>query len=327
MFHQVLKLLADGQAHSIAQLCQHLSLTSTQLLLILNTLVEYGVPIHIPTFDTYQLRETLELLETATILMALTPSIRQRLAHCQILEVVDSTNQYALMQTALPTPGVFLSEYQTAGRGQYGRQWLSPYASGLCLSLKQHYATLNHSLIGLNLALAIAVVRTLRTLGADEVGLKWPNDVYWRGRKLAGLLMESRREKGYDVVIGIGMNINVPTVEGFSINQPWVDLTTVLGWTPSRNQLAANLIENGLATLEIYPQVGLAAFLSEWQTYDVMYGQTVTLKLPKLSQSQQREVVTGTACGIDAEGALLLRVNSGYQRYLSGEVSISRCNY
>jgi BirA family biotin operon repressor/biotin-[acetyl-CoA-carboxylase] ligase len=255
----------------------------------------------------------LELLEASQIWAELSTNSQQRLAHLDILDSVDSTNSYAFAQQDKAVPYACLAEYQTSGRGQHGRQWLSPYASGLCLSLKHRYATLNQPLAGLNIALAVTVVRVLHTLGASEVGIKWPNDVIWQNCKLAGLLLESRHaNQKYEIVIGIGMNIKMPQIETTAITQAWVDLYTVLGHSISRNKLAAMLIEQCLETLLNYPQLGLVAFMDDWHCFDLSYGKTVTLKIP------QKGFVTGTAWGINELGAL--RVDK--QDYAYGEVSL-----
>ena len=255
----------------------------------------------------------MELLEAAQIWAALSTNNQQHLAHLDILDSVESTNSYAFAQQNKAVPYACLAEYQTAGRGQHGRQWVSPYASGLCLSLKHRYTNLNQPLSGLNIALAVTVARVLLNLGASEVGLKWPNDVIWQGRKLAGLLLESRYyRKEYEIVIGIGMNVKMPQMETEVITQAWVDLCTVLGHSISRNKLAAMLIEQCLDTLNNYPQLGLVAFLDDWHKFDLSYGKTVTLKIP------HKGFVTGTAWGINELGAL--RVDEQY--YASGEVSL-----
>ncbi len=251
----------------------------------------------------------IELLDHNKILETLPDTIRQDLLRLDILDVVDSTNHYALAQHIAPF--ACLAEYQTAGRGRQGRQWISPYGSGLCLSIKQHYQNLQHSLAGLNIALAVTVTRTLYALGVTKVGLKWPNDVLWQGRKLAGLLLES---KNSDVVIGIGINVNMPDVK--TISQAWVDLNTALGHSYSRNTLASLLIAECLNTLQRYPDIGLAPFMQDWHCFDLSQGQQVTLTFP------QAPAISGIACGIDEQGALLVQVGQHRQRYEYGEVSL-----
>ncbi|HIE03089.1 MAG TPA: biotin--[acetyl-CoA-carboxylase] ligase [Thiotrichaceae bacterium] len=319
MYYCVLQILADGQAHTAEQLNQHLSLGPRELEQALNTLITYGIRLHSKAANTYQLTEPLELLDRSRILAALPKETGQLMADLEIHSVLDSTNRYILTQQHLSMPCACLAEYQTAGRGRQGRQWVSPYASGLCLSLKQRYVALNEPLGGLSIALAVTVARALHRFGASEVGLKWPNDVLWRGRKLAGMLLESRWRIDCEVVIGIGINVKMPPVETQNIAQPWVDLYTILGHSISRNALAAMLIEQCLQTLKTYSQVGLAAFLPDWHDFDLSYRHTVTLSY---EEREKWVTVTGTALGIDEQGALLLQVGKTIQRYIYGEVSL-----
>jgi BirA family biotin operon repressor/biotin-[acetyl-CoA-carboxylase] ligase len=198
---------------------------------------------------------------------------------------------------------------------------------------------------GLGIALAVSVVQVLHDLGATEVGLKWPNDILWRGHKLAGLLLETRWNKDCEVIIGIGINVKIPSPDT-TITQPWVDLYTVLGHSISRNVLAAKLIDQCYKTLILYPSQGLITFWPQWQRFDLSYGQQVTLKIPfhknknreiiansnsqkmvqpkpnTISTCQEGRFITGTAWGIDEQGALLLQVGSQRRRYICGEVSL-----
>ena len=339
MYHTVLQALADGHQHTAEQLIKQCHLRMTDLKQAFNTLNTFGIRVLERGTNTYQLTEPVELLDHARILAALPLSTRQRLAQIEIHTVLDSTNQYALARYCGAVPFACLTEYQTAGRGRQGRQWISPYASGLCLSLKPCYTIPYQPLSGLNIALAVTVAQTLRTLGATEIGIKWPNDILWRGRKLAGLLLESRGAKKCHIVYGIGINVKMHTSDTKAINQPFVDLSSVLGHKCiSRNTLAAKLIDHCLQTLDRYPQVGLTAFRQDWHRFDLSYGQSVTLQIPQNTFSKKeplktgqntkntlienKEYIMGTACGIDDQGALLLQVGHQKRRYACGEVSL-----
>ncbi len=330
MFHRILQVLADGQPHTVKELTSKLAVSPTKLEHFIKTLITYGVEFSSLAAPTYQLSEELELLEYHCLWAQIPEYTRQQIAYLEILDRVDSTNHYVLTQEQHPVPLVCLAEYQTAGRGRQGRQWVSPYASGLCLSIKQHYTRFNYSLGGLSIALAITVARLLYAIGVHEVGLKWPNDIIWRNRKLAGLLLETRiRNYCDEIVIGIGINVRMPMIELKNISQPWVDLQTILGQPISRNTLAAMLIEHCLQTLTSYSQDGLTTFISDWYRFDLLYGQLVTLEYStpdshSVSKKTQPRVVavTGKACGIDEQGALLLQVGNRKQSYSYGEARI-----
>jgi BirA family biotin operon repressor/biotin-[acetyl-CoA-carboxylase] ligase len=328
MFHRILQVLADGQPHTVQELTSKLAVSPRKLDHLIKILITYGVEFSSLNAPNYQLSENLELLEHASLWAKLPKYIQQQIAQLEIIDVIDSTNHYVLTQAQHPLPLICLAEYQTAGRGRHGRQWISPYASGLCLSIKQHYTRLNYSLGGLGIALAITVARLLRAIGAGEIGVKWPNDIIWRNRKLAGLLLETRKRNQLDeIVVGIGINVKMPGNQITTIEQPWVDLRTVIGQPISRNTLAALLIEHCLQTLMSYSQDGLTTFLSDWYHFDLLYGQLVTLENSTFNGDSTtaktlRRTVTGRASGIDEQGALLLQTDEGKQRYFYGEARI-----
>lgn len=266
--------------------------------------------------------EIVELLNHSRILAALSSASRQRLSHLDVLDTVDSTNCYAWTQQGFKGSYACLAEYQRAGRGRQGRQWISPYGGGLCLSIKHPYSfeTSFFPLDGLSIALAVTVAQILQEFGIHEIGLKWPNDILWHKRKLAGLLLESSQKRNLrEVVVGIGINVKVPATQ--KINQPWTDLYTIQGEaTISRNLLAVKLIDGCLETLTTYPNKGLTAFIPAWQRLDLLKGQSVTL----LQGTQN--LISGIAQGIDEQGALWLKTAQGTQRFVCGEVKVQWSN-
>ncbi len=258
-----------------------------------------------------------ELLVFDKIIAALDKPALDALTTLEIFPCVDSTNQYLWMQNA-PQGAVCLAEYQSDGRGQQGRRWLSPYASGISLSLSWHYTTPPQAL---SLALGVGVAQVLEVLGAQEVGLKWSNDVMWRNKKLAGLLIESRYVSGaWRLVIGLGLNVY--PIEGLENtrdnripSQMPTDLTAILGTPPSRNQLAAALITRFLQILCDYPHTGFAPYEKHWQRLDILKNQEVTVFSDNTSS-------VGIARGVDAQGALLLETAQGTQSFVSASVRL-----
>jgi BirA family biotin operon repressor/biotin-[acetyl-CoA-carboxylase] ligase len=312
---RLLMLLAAGQPQSQTDLCAALAIRPAALQQALQQLRNQGISLQQIAPEIYQLSEPLELLDKSKIFQALSPLAREQLGDFEIVPSIDSTNAYLLNSTQQAGFNLCLAEYQTAGRGRQGKQWISPYASGLCLSVKYRYPHLKQALTGLNLALAISTVKALWKLGATSTRIKWPNDIWWEGRKLAGLLLETRGMSTHqDVVMGIGMNLNLPA-DMPAVDQPLADLKTILGREISRNLVAAQIINHWVETFLNYPQTGLEAYADDWQAFDLLRGQVVQIHTAT-------EIVTGTAVGIDAAGALLVQVGQGLQRYLYGEVSV-----
>ena len=138
---------------------------------------------------------------------------RQEGAHPMLLQMTLALS--VVTAAAPPPPGsarVAFAEIQHAGRGRRGRSWLAPFGSGLTFSVAWTFAETPPGLPALGLALGVAVAEALRGLGLDEVRLKWPNDVVWRGRKLGGLLLQLKAEAGgaASVVAGLGLNVDLP---------------------------------------------------------------------------------------------------------------------
>ncbi|MFK5970853.1 MAG: biotin--[acetyl-CoA-carboxylase] ligase [Candidatus Marithrix sp.] len=298
MYQQVLKILNNRQIYTTKQLVTKLSISAKKLKEIIDDLVSYGIKLDNPTSDTYQIIETVDLLDIRKIRAELT----NKSVNLEIFDVVDSTNEHILAQTSIiEKPLVYIAEYQTSGRGRQGSKWVSPYASGLCLSIKYSYTDLN-ILNGLSIALAVTIAKMLYDLGIYEIGLKWPNDLLWRQRKLAGLLLENRCKKKCEIVVGIGINVRMSLVN--DISQPWIDLVSISKQIPTRNTLAANLIDSCLSTLLNYPNTGLNPFLDDWKRFDLSYGKSITL------YNSNGGTIKGIATGINEYGSLLINNKS-----------------
>ncbi|MBZ4193303.1 MAG: biotin--[acetyl-CoA-carboxylase] ligase [Candidatus Contendobacter sp.] len=262
----------------------------------------------------------LELLDRECILAGLTATAQSVLSRLELFPTLDSTNAYlqAGARDHWPSGAVCLAEQQSAGRGRLGRSWLTPFGASLALSLLWRFNLPPEKLSGLSLATGIAVARTLQAFGVSNVGLKWPNDVWWRKRKLGGILLDSGSDAGvFHVVAGIGLNVNLPSRTGELIDQPWVDLQEILA-TPviSRNRLAANLINELIETFIGFKQGGFADLAGEWARFDVITGQRVQLQM-------LNRTITGIARGVNITGALLLETESGeIKPYIGGEISL-----
>lgn len=252
----------------------------------------------------------------------LSPLARRLLTRLDLYLEVDSTNQRLLDRLAQESihGHVCLAEFQTAGRGRRGSRWITPFGAGICMSLGWRFEMPPSSLIALSLATGVGIMRVLEALDISGTGLKWPNDVLWNGRKLGGVLVEVKAGTGAytDVVIGIGLNVAFPESKIDVIDQPWVDMETILGRRVSRNELAAGLIGELLGILDACAEEGLARFTQEWQRYDLLRGAEVALSLP------DGEVIVGVSQGIDSEGALLVCANGRTERYCSGEIQLRR---
>jgi len=317
---QLVRRLSDGKLHSGSDLGRALRVSRAAVFKAVKALGELGVDVEAVAGRGYRLREPLVTLERKRILAFLGgrgPSARQ----IEILEQVDSTNRH-LQEQALakadPSGKVCLAEAQTQGRGRRGRTWITTPYRNLMLSMAWRFTGGPAMVSGLSLAAGVAIVRALERYGAPNVGLKWPNDVLCGERKLAGLLVDVQGEATgpCTVVLGVGINCHIATVEAKQIDQPWTDLLTEVGATVDRNRLAAFVIDELHRMFTTFAERGLAAFRAEWERRHLYTGQRVSL-----CQGDVR--IDGVVEGVDDSGALRLRDTQGDARtFVSGEVSL-----
>lgn len=298
----------------------------------IQALREAGVAVEARPGRGYALARPLDLLEPRAILDALPAPVRADLSALDVRWSVGSTN--AELLAAPPRPGVqaLLAERQTAGRGRRGREWASPLAANLYLSVARRFDGGLARLGGLSLVAGVAVADALRSAGLEAVRLKWPNDVVVADdegpgsgpgqalRKLGGLLIEGGGEHAGPVraVIGIGINVRMPDTAAAGIDQPWTDVATLLGAaTPSRNALAATLLTGLLPALQRFDQEGLAPFLDRYRHHDALLQRRIVVHAHDGAQP-------GVALGIAADGALRVRFDADrVERDVhAGEVSI-----
>ena len=220
MLNKILTLLADGQFHSGEEVGQALGVSRAAVWKHMKKLDELDIPYSSVKGRGYRLQDDIELLDEKRIQEALS----QRLDILEILLDVNSTNTY-LFERAADHMGkryAVLAEKQVGGRGRRGRQWVSPFGKNIYLSLLTSFAGGVASLEGLSLMTAIAVEKAMARLGVGDIGLKWPNDVYARGKKLAGILLEVTGEYSShcQVVMGIGLNLSLSEKDAAQIEQP-----------------------------------------------------------------------------------------------------------
>ncbi len=316
----LLNLLADGGFHSGADLGKALGLSRTAVWAMIHELEGLGLELNAVSGKGYRLARPLELLSGTAIADELSTLATKYLAAIEIHDELDSTNSYLMAKAAsgIPRGTVCLAEYQTAGRGRIGRSWQSPFGGNICLSLLWRFD--EHAAVsGLSLAVGVAVVRALHRLGLGNIGLKWPNDILWKGRKLGGVLLEVSGEAHgrCSVVIGIGINFHLPPSAGAAIDQDWVDLSqTSGGLLPSRNRLIALLLDELLQLLVDYPSQGLRASIEQWRQWHCYQGRKVVLHWGSKS-------ILGKVAGVTDEGLLLLDCEEGGLReFASGDVRL-----
>lgn len=311
--------LADGNFHSGESLAEEMGISRAAVWKRIKSLSNYGLDVFSVHGKGHRLSRSLDILDADKIKASLSNKFADSLNGLTVLPVVDSTNQFLYRQLNNDSfhAQVVLAEYQESGKGRRGNEWISPYGSGICMSLGWHFQSTPASYTALSLATGVAVCRSLQKLGITNAGLKWPNDIISEGKKLGGILLESRSETaGYsDVVIGIGLNVDLPEHISSTISQAVTDISRLTQQTISRNKLVGFLIEDLLNMLKEYQNHGFTSFIQEWRQLDELKGRDADLILPN-------ETLTGEILGIDENGLLLMSVGGETRSFSSGELSL-----
>jgi BirA family biotin operon repressor/biotin-[acetyl-CoA-carboxylase] ligase len=236
-----------------------------------------------------------------------------------------STNKdaYELALNGAAHGSAVLADVQTGGRGRMGRVWVSPPGSGLYCSIilrpKLPFPKFPSLTLTAGLALCISIEKLTDNMA---FGLKWPNDLYCRGRKCGGILVESstpsvKTEDSF-VVVGIGVNVNS------RLNDFPLDLQESVSSLRIENQTTFNirelffLIRNSLfENLRIHEESGFAAIINEWRKRDLLYGKEMQWL------TTDKQVITGIGLGPDETGQLVAKDKEGMLHViLSGDVTL-----
>ncbi|MEF3097804.1 bifunctional biotin--[acetyl-CoA-carboxylase] ligase/biotin operon repressor BirA [Raoultella terrigena] len=307
----LISILADGEFHSGEQLGERLGMSRAAINKHIQTLRDWGVDVFTVPGKGYSLPEPVQLLNEELI----AGQIDQ--GRVTVLSVIDSTNQYLLDRlNELQSGDACIAEYQQAGRGRRGRKWFSPFGANLYLSIYWRLEQGPAAAVGLSLVIGIVIAEVLQSLGADKVRVKWPNDLYLQDRKLSGILVELTGKTGdaAQIVSGAGINLAMRRVESDVVNQGWISLQEA-GVSIDRNALAARLIKELRAGLQLFEQEGLAPYLSRWEKLDNFLNRPVKLIIGD-------KEIFGISRGIDTQGALLLEQDGVIKPWVGGEISL-----
>lgn len=256
-----------------------------------------------------------------TLRQALAAGTLSSLDELEYFVEIDSTNRFLLDQP-VPTPGNFrvtLADYQTAGRGRLGRAWCSPPKASVCLSIACAFREVPRHFPALSLAIGVAVVELLHSIGVEDAALKWPNDIFVGDAKLGGILIETRAgaKASAAVVVGLGLNLDFSGYDPDTIapDRPWpiTHLRQCLVSVPAKLELEGKLIDAICHALAQFEAHGFSSFIDGWNRSDWLRGRETTV-------DTANGRIRGTAEGIDDDGALLLMTGQGRQRIHSGSI-------
>ncbi|NDV93239.1 bifunctional biotin--[acetyl-CoA-carboxylase] ligase/biotin operon repressor BirA [Alteromonas sp. 345S023] len=314
----ILALLCDGQFHSGEIIAQQVGLSRTAVAGHISQLADWGLNVFKVKGKGYRLERGFPLLNADSIKKHLGDTKR---AMIDVESVLPSTNTELKRRIAnarhdLANGDVLFAEVQTEGRGRHGRVWQAPVGGSLTFSMYWSFPDGYQSMAGLSLLVGLAVCEALKDFGVNDAELKWPNDIYLQGRKLAGVLIEVEGQIGATAhsVIGVGLNVCVPESQ-YDVGQPHSDLASYLGVVPDRNELAAAVVKSLWELLPKFTQQGFTSFVPHWEALDLYADKRIVLQMGDKRFS-------GIDRGVDASGALLVETQDGITRFHGGEVSL-----
>ena len=307
---EILGLLSSEHFVSGEELATQLGISRAAVSKHVDALEDYGVAICRVKGRGYKLANPISLIDSARLIQ----SIDNR---CFYFDEIPSTNGFMLSHTSeLKSGDVCVAEYQSAGRGRRGRTWVSPYGHHLYFSQFWSFPQGMAQAMGLSLVVACSLVEVLKSFGVDNIGVKWPNDIYLNYKKLAGILIEmsGQADSECQLIIGIGVNMAMSEDQGKGIDQPWSDLSSLTDM-PNKTDLVIALHKQLKRDIQLFEREGLAAFKTRWQQADLFHGKEIRLLMGE-------NHVDGICRGIDEQGAVLLETADGIQAYIGGEISL-----
>ena len=312
----LMEFLSDGSFHSGEILGAKLGISRAAIWKQVKTLRDLGISVDAVTGKGYQIAGGIQLLSKERILSRMYPGISEALSGFEVHFSIGSTNSEAMDKaSAHYSSYLVLAEHQSRGRGRRGRVWVSPFGHNLYLSLLWTFTVGVGELEGLSLVCALAVLRTLNKLSYAGMRVKWPNDVLFNGKKLAGILLEVNGDVSgpCKLVIGIGLNTYMPISAGRVIDQPFCDLRSVNGNFEDRNHIASVLVSELVVMIREFEVSGFKSFVTEWAVADAYHGLDIEVSSPRYSQ-------VGICAGVDESGRLLLDTAEGRKVVYGGEV-------
>lgn len=315
--HQLLDYLADGKCHSGNALGEQLGISRTAVWKQLNLLARLGLNVTRIPQKGYQL--------TPPFIAIREDRLRRNLASLKknfdyhIFAETDSTNRYLKDLPGCDAISICCAEKQSAGRGRFGRPWVSPFGGNICLSIRYQLNCCLSKLSCLSLVVSLAILESLKKNSIhQDISVKWPNDLLWNGKKLCGILTEiSSETNGYsNVIIGIGMNVNTDTTYLHLTDKACCSLYEITGKYFDRNRLIADIIVAVDLSLSRYLGNGFHLFHELWKRVDYLQGKLISV-------SQFSGTLSGTANGITELGQLRLVDEYGFEHHLSsGDASL-----
>ncbi len=317
---EICNILNDLNFHDGTSIGAKLNISRTAVWKWVTKLQSYGIEITKVKGKGYLLKEPLILLDSKKIETLL----KSEHSIIDTVESIDSTNNYLNNHNKSAIPHICIAEHQTSGRGRFSREWYSPFGKNIYFSMQYSIKQDISQLGGLSLAVGTIVCKAIEKACKlpNRLMLKWPNDITYNGKKLAGVLIEIRAEVNGNcsVIIGIGINVNMPITNKVTFNQEWASIMQITGSPQDRNNICAILIDKLTLGIEQYLITGFKSYMPEWKKRDSLFGKMIQIQ-------DGNEIFKGIATGVDLQGHLLINLETNIKKaFAAGEATLLKGN-
>ncbi len=217
---------------------------------------------------------------------------------------------------------VCVADHQTSGRGRRGNIWHSPAGKNIYCSIGLNKSIPAQYLGLVSLQTGISIASVLRDMGFDGIDLKWPNDLICGGKKLGGILIETRvlENDEYFLVIGFGLNVNQDMSQldesvKQQITQPATSLTQIIGQPVDRQELLLKLIPELISAITNLSAETVPEVIKNFSNLDYLQGKDVSVKTINGNKF-------GRYLGIEQSGQIRILIDNEITQFSSAEISL-----
>ena len=188
----------------------------------------------------------------------------------------------------------------------------------MTFSIKWTFPSSFPDLTCIGLIVSVALIRVLVSFFSNDIRVKWPNDIIFDNKKLAGILIEGKKgaDGSFVAIIGIGINFKLSNSIKMELDNKVTDLYEITGQVLDRNFIFGLVLQELVKVLRKFEQSGFASFQNEWIEYHAYQGKFVRLILPGDMEVQ------GVVRGINHDGSIYLETSNGYESFNIGEISL-----
>lgn len=296
---------------------ENLIANQDELTLALESAADYGLMIT-HNNGLYTLENKLKILDKSIIYKHLELLNSDNDIELSIKDFVNTTTEeFDPREIKSNELKISIAEFQKQGRGRQNRKWFSPFGAGISCSIFKHLSK-NINPIGLSLYLGIRIIDALDEIGFHGIKLKWPNDLYYKDKKLGGILVDIYQNSDLDSVISLGIGINycLPNNKNFNFDtkKTPIDLCSIIkDENIDRSTVAGHLLKRVIETLNSFNENSLKDEQEKWKDIDYLYAKTITIEVVD-------KQITGINRGITSDGELILEVDSKRIKIITGHI-------